>query len=308
MKKGAGLRPLGAMSIDVEEHFHAAALASGAPRSAWDSMESRVVASTSTALDLFDQAGVKGTFFTLGIVAKRHPSLIRRIVAAGHELASHGHAHWRIREQTPSEFRADVIEAKSALEDAGGVAVAGYRAANFSLEPSTWWAYEILAETGHSYSSSINPIRHDHYGLPDAPLDPFLPIGPGMVEIPMSVVDFAGRRWHASGGGWFRLMPYPLFEAATRRITGREGRRPVFYFHPWEVDPDQPRIAAPASARFRHYVNLSVMGAKLSRLMQSFRWGRIDVAFASELSGHVVLPAWSPQINQDSSGAVRDGR
>jgi len=290
------------MSIDVEEHFHAAALSPGAPRTAWSSLPSRVVASTGTVLDLFAAAGVKATFFTLGIVAERHPALIRRIVAEGHELASHGHAHWRIRDQTPAEFRADVIRAKAALEDAGGVGVTGYRAANFSLEPRTWWAYDILAETGHRYSSSINPIRHDHYGLPDAPVDPFRPTGSGVIEIPMSVVDFAGRRWHVSGGGWFRLMPYAVFAAGMRRVTGRDRRRPVFYFHPWEVDPDQPRIAASAGARFRHYVNLGVMGAKLARLMQDFRWGRIDAAFADELSGRVDLPVWSPDRRAAVSG------
>lgn len=287
-------RLAGAMSIDVEEHFHAAALAPGAPRSSWDAMESRVVAATGTALDLFAKAGVKATFFTLGMVAERHPALIRRIVDAGHELASHGHAHFRIRDQSPASFRADVIRAKTALEQAGGVAVTGYRAPNFSIEPSTWWAYQVLAETGHGYSSSINPIRHDHYGLPEAPRDPFRPLPSGMVEVPMSVVDFAGKRWHVSGGGWFRLMPYPMFRAATRRVAGRDQRRPVFYFHPWEVDPDQPRIAAPASARFRHYVNLRVMGGKLARLMQDFPWNRIDRVFATELSGPGALPEWSP--------------
>lgn len=304
MKAAPLLRPRGAISVDVEEHFHAAALSPGAPRAVWDSMESRVVNATAKVLDLFSAAEVKATFFTLGIVAERHPALVRRIVAEGHELASHGHAHRRILEQSPEEFRADLIRAKAALEEAGGVQVYGYRAPNFSLEPRTWWANEILAETGHRYSSSVNPIKHDHYGLPEAPRDPFHPTGSGLIEIPMTVVDYANRRWHLSGGGWFRLMPYPLFRAGLLRVTGRDQRRPVFYFHPWEVDPDQPRIAAPRSARFRHYVNLSAMAGKISEMMQDFQWGRIDQVFDAELSGKTPLPDWSPM----GVKAERDGR
>ena len=286
----------GAMSIDVEEHFHAAALASGAPRAVWDGMESRVVAATETAMSLFADAGVKATFFTLGIVAERHPALLRRIAEAGHEIASHGHAHWRIREQSPAEFRADVIRTKASLEDASGQAVVGYRAANFSLDAGTWWAYDILAETGHRYSSSINPVRHDHYGMPDAPTGPFLPGVPGIVELPMTTVAFGGRRWHASGGGWFRLMPYALYNAALGRAERNEGLRGLFYFHPWEVDPGQPRIDAPLKSRLRHYVNLDVMGAKLAHLMRDRPWGRVDDVFAAEIAGPALLPGWSPAV------------
>jgi polysaccharide deacetylase family protein (PEP-CTERM system associated) len=295
------------MSIDVEEHFHAAALAPGAPRTVWPSLESRVERSTQTALDLFAAAGVKATFFTLGMVAERAPRLIRRIVAEGHELASHGHAHFRVREQTPRDFRADLIRAKGLLEDAGGVEVTGYRAPNFSIEAATWWAYDILAETGHRYSSSINPVRHDHYGLPDAPLVPFRPAGTGLVEIPMTVVDAAGHRWHVSGGGWFRLMPYPLFRAATRRVAEGARRRPVFYFHPWEVDPGQPRVDVPARARFRHYVNLGAMEGKLARLLQDFGWARIDQVFAAELSNAQGLEEWAPADAMTLALAGQDG-
>lgn len=294
--------PPRAMSIDVEEHFYAAALASGAPRSSWDSMESRVDSATQIALDLFEAAGVKATFFTLGVVAERHPDLLRRIAAAGHEVASHGKAHWRITDQTPAQFREDVTRAKAALEDASGQEVRGYRAANFSLDATTWWAYDILRETGHTYSSSINPVRHDHYGMRDAPTGPFLPGASGIVELPMTTVGFAGRRWHASGGGWFRLMPYALYRAALSRAETREGLKGMFYFHPWEVDPGQPRIAAPLKSRLRHYVNLDVMAAKLARLMDDFHWGRIDAVFADEITG-TSLARWTPQSG--SSAAAR---
>ncbi len=287
------LRPLaGAMSIDVEEHFHAAALAPSAPRDAWDMMESRVVDSTRRCLDIFAAAGARATFFTLGMVAEKHPALIREIVAAGHELASHGHAHFRITEQDPATFRADVSRAKRALEDAGGVEVRGYRAPNFSLDRTTWWAYDILAETGHGYSSSVNPVAHDHYGMPDAPQGPFDPGAGGVVELPVTTVSLGRRRLHASGGGWFRLMPFPVFRSLLTRLPA--DRPAVFYFHPWEVDPDQPKLAVPLKARFRHYVNLTAMAGKLQRLMAIRSWSRMDAVFSDEIAGRIALPRWHP--------------
>lgn len=290
-----------AMSIDVEEHFHAAALSAAAPRALWEEMESRVVGATDRALDLFAAADVRATFFILGCVAERHPALIRQIAAAGHEIASHGQAHHRIRDQTPAQFREDVSRAKAALEDASGQAVVGYRAANFSMEPATWWAYDVLAETGHRYSSSINPVRHDHYGAPEAPRTPFAPGVAGIVELPMTTLQFAGRRWHASGGGYFRLLPYSVFRAALR-LHRREVAPAVFYLHPWELDPGQPRLQAPAMSRFRHYVNLDRMARKLARLLADFRWDRLDGVFASEIAGGAAL-TWRPRDAAAADGA-----
>lgn len=295
-----------AMSIDVEEHFHAAALSQAAPRARWDAMESRVADATDRALELFAAADARATFFILGCVAERHPALIRRIAAAGHEVASHGQAHFRIREQTPAQFRADVARAKAALEDASGQAVIGYRAANFSMEPATWWAYDVLAETGHRYSSSVNPVRHDHYGAPEAPRLPFAPGAAGIVELPMTTLPLAGRRWHASGGGYFRLLPYPVFRAALRLLRRREAAPAVFYLHPWELDPGQPRLPVAALSRFRHYVNLDRMAGKLSRLLTDFRWDRLDRVFAREIAGGAAL-TWRPPDAAHADGA-RDGR
>ena len=281
----------GAMSVDVEEAFHASALSTVAPRASWDGMESRVAAVTGRILDMFARAGVRATFFTLGTVARAHPAEIRRIVAEGHELASHGWDHFRVDEQSPVEFRTDIARAKAALEDAGGVDVRGFRAANFSLSDRTWWAYDALAETGHGYSSSINPVRHDHYGQPDAPRTPFAP-HPGMVEIPMTTLLAGGRRVPVSGGGWFRLLPYALSRATLDRAA-RAGLRPVFYFHPWEIDTGQPRLGPPPKARFRHYVNLGRMEAKLARLSAHASWGRIDEVHADTLAAR-DLPSWRP--------------
>ena len=280
----------GAMSVDVEEAFHAAALSGAAPRSAWDGMESRVVPATERILALFEQAGARATFFVLGCVAARHPRLVRRITEAGHEVASHGWGHFRIGEQTPGAFRDDVARARAALEDAGGVAVLGYRAPNFSMSADTWWAYDALAETGHRYSSSVNPVRHDHYGLPEAPRRPF-GTDAGIVELPMTTIEGGGRRWPVSGGGWFRLLPYPIFRAGLARAA-RGGGRPVFYFHPWEIDPGQPRLAVPAVSRFRHYVNLNAMEGKLARLLSEFAWDRVDRVFADPIARPPAV--WRP--------------
>ncbi len=282
--------PMGAMSIDVEEAFHAAALSSVAPRASWDGMESRVVSTTDRILALLEAAGAQATFFVLGCIAARFPRLVRQMAEAGHEVASHGWAHYRVGEQTPESFRDDVARAKAALEDAAGVAVAGYRAANFSVDAHTWWAYEALAETGHRYSSSVNPVRHDHYGLPDAPRQPFM-TDAGIVELPMTALEGLGRRWPVSGGGWFRLLPYALSRAGLARAAA-SGARPVFYFHPWEIDPAQPRLPAPPLARFRHYVNLEAMQGKLERLLADFAWDRMDRVFAESLAH--PPPRWRP--------------
>ncbi|MCW6511341.1 XrtA system polysaccharide deacetylase [Lichenifustis flavocetrariae] len=277
--------PLNAMSVDVEEHFHAAALANAYPRAGWAGLESRVTASTESVITQFDRWGAKGTFFTLGCVAERYPRLVRKIVDAGHEIASHGYDHIRVTDQMPQAFAADVTRTRKVLEDIGGQAVLGYRAANFSINDRTEWAFEALADAGYRYSSSINPIRHDHYGSPDAPRQPFRP-GPGpVVEIPITAVPWLGRRWPAGGGGYFRLLPYGLWRRAVRRVNCAEARPVNFYFHPWEIDPGQPRAKVGAVARFRHYVNLDTMQSKLDRLLAEFRWGRMDQVYAEALAG-----------------------
>ncbi|MDQ0321101.1 polysaccharide deacetylase family protein (PEP-CTERM system associated) [Pararhizobium capsulatum DSM 1112] len=273
-----------AMSVDVEDYFHAAALGAAAPRDRWDTMESRVEASTNRTLALFDEAGVKATFFTLGCVAEQFPGLVRSISDAGHEIASHGYRHHRVGEQSKPEFAKDVKDTKSLLEDICGKAVIGYRAPNFSIGGETWWAYEQLSQAGYRYSSSVNPVPHDHYGVPSAPRLPFRPGVEGIVELPLTSLLVAGRRFHASGGGYFRLMPYALYSLMLRHIIRTESQPAHFYFHPWEIDPGQPRLSVKARSRFRHYVNLSAMEAKLRRLLADFSWARVDEVYAREIN------------------------
>lgn len=277
--------PRNAMTVDVEDWFQVQAFAGCIPRSAWETLDRRVEANTGRILDTFARHGVQATFFTLGWVAERHPALIRRIVAAGHELASHGHGHELVHEIGEAAFRADIRRAKAALEDAGGVAVRGYRAPTFSVGPHTPWAHRVLAEEGYAYSSSVFPVKHDLYGAPDAPRAPHRPRADGVIELPMTTLRAAGRNLPCAGGGWFRLLPYPLFRTALRRVNGREGARGIFYFHPWEVDPAQPRVAeAGRLSRFRHYTGLASMMARLEALLRDFSWGRIDQVFAPDLA------------------------
>jgi polysaccharide deacetylase family protein (PEP-CTERM system associated) len=243
-----------------------------------------VEANTDRILAQFAEAGVAATFFTLGWVAERHPALIRRIVAAGHELASHGHGHELVSAIGEAAFRADIRRAKRVLEDAGGVAVIGYRAPTFSINARTPWAHAVLAEEGHLYSSSVFPVKHDLYGAPEAPRGPHRPHPDGVVELPMTTLPMAGRNLPLSGGGWFRMAPYAAFRAGLRRVNAA-GMRGLFYFHPWEVDPGQPRVAAaPLRSRLRHYVGLAGMEAKVARLLRDFRWGRMDAVFAPEIA------------------------
>jgi polysaccharide deacetylase family protein (PEP-CTERM system associated) len=274
-----------AMTVDVEDYFQVQAFAGVIDRAAWDGMESRVVANTDRILAQFAHAGVTATFFTLGWVADRHPALVRRIVAAGHELASHGYGHALVHSLGAEAFRADIRRARIALEQAGGVAVRGYRAPTFSIGPRSPWAYAILAEEGHAYSSSVFPIRHDLYGEPDAPRFAFRPPGQTLWELPMTTVRLGGRNLPCAGGGYFRLFPYALYRMGLRRLNRAEHRPGIFYFHPWEVDPGQPRIRrASRSARFRHYVNIAAMSARIDRLLTDFAWGRVDRVFADVLS------------------------
>jgi len=278
------LRPLNAMTVDVEDWFQVQAFAGTISRNDWDGLERRVEANTDRILAIFADAGVCGTFFTLGWVAERHPALVRRIVAAGHELASHGYWHRLAHEQKPADFAEDVGSARKLLEDIGGVAVAGYRAPTFSINTRNPWAFDVLTEQGYSYSSSIYPIRHDLYGMPDAPRFPFRPRNGSLLEIPMTTVHAAGRNFPCAGGGYFRLLPYQLYRTALRRFN-RDGSPGIFYTHPWEIDAGQPRVeAAPRMAKFRHYLNIKRTPARLQSLLRDFAWGRVDQAFAEALA------------------------
>ena len=288
-----------AMTIDVEDYFQVEAFASTVNRSEWERLPRRVEHNTERLLDILAEAGVKATFFILGWVAERHPALARRVVADGHEVASHGSEHIRVDRQSPESFRADVRRSKRTLEDTGGVRVLGYRAPTFSIGRSSTWAHAILAEEGYRYSSSLYPIKHDLYGCPGAPRTPFAPL-PGLLEIPLSTVRVMRIDLPASGGGYFRLLPYSL----TRRLllqAGRANRSPaIFYLHPWEIDPEQPRQhSAPWLSRFRHYLNLDRTEPRLRRLLRTFAWTRMDRLFLADDAGPFpVITSWADRKPQ----------
>ena len=268
-----------ALTVDVEDYFQVQAFAGTVTADEWESREHRVEANTNRVLDLFADCGVSATFFTLGWVAERWPELVRRIVREGHELASHGYRHDRVFEQTQDAFREDIRRTKGILEDIGGQAISGYRAASFSIDGRTPWAHEILAAEGHRYSSSVYPVKHDIYGMPEAEPTPHSVAG-GLIEIPITTIDVLGRRLPCGGGGYFRLLPYFWSRWAWRRANGVDGQPFSFYFHPWEIDPGQPRIAgSPLKSRFRHYTNLHKMEAKIRRALGGFSWGRMDDIF-----------------------------
>jgi polysaccharide deacetylase family protein (PEP-CTERM system associated) len=275
---------LNALSVDVEDWFQVGAFENVIARDAWDDLPQRVERNSDAVLALFERAGVKATFFTLGWVADRYPALIRRIVDAGHEIASHGWDHKRVFTMSAAIFRADLERARIAIEDACGQSPAGYRAPSFSIDQRTPWAHRVLAEEGYAYSSSVAPIRHDHYGWRDAPRFAFRPVdGSELIELPVTTVEVGGRRMAAGGGGFFRLLPYGFSSWAISRVNGRDGRPAVFYFHPWEIDPAQPRVEhAPLKSRLRHYSNLSAMEGKLLKLLKSRSWGRTDDVVAAE--------------------------
>ncbi len=281
-----------AMTVDVEDYFQVQAFAGCVARADWDGFPRRVDQNTNRILDQFARAGVTATFFTLGWVAERCPALIRRIVAEGHELASHGWDHTRADAQDAATFAADVRRTRLLLEDVGGVAVTGYRAATFSIGRGNMWAFPALRQAGYLYSSSINPIRHDLYGMPDAPRVPFRPVDGGVMEIPMTTVRLLGRNWPCSGGGYFRLLPKALYRAGLARVNRHDRQPGIFYFHPWEIDPDQPRIPnAGWKSRLRHYTNLSRMAADLDRLLRDGAWGRMDHVYAAILAGETGAPS-----------------
>lgn len=265
-----------ALSVDVEDWFQVGAFENVISRSDWDACDCRVERNTDALLAMFEAAGIKATFFTLGWVAERYPALIGRIADAGHELGNHGQNHDRVFTFTPQQFAADLERSRKAIEDAAGVAVRGYRAPSFSINPHTPWAHEVMAEQGYSYSSSINPIKHDHYGWPDAPRFAFHPLPDSeLVEIPVTTA-MLGKKRIAAGGGFFRLLPYSYSRWAIRQVNA-DARPGIIYFHPWEIDPDQPRVAnAPIKSKLRHYTNLDAMAGKLKRLMADFKWDRLD--------------------------------
>jgi len=280
MQNAAVMERRNGMSVDVEEYFQVWAFAGTTSRADWDTLPSRVDESVKSTLRLFDEAGIKATFFTLGWIAERHPKMIRAIADAGHEIASHGYAHSKITTQSRREFRDDVTRAKEILEEVSGQTVIGYRAPSFSIGSNNLWALDVLDETGHLYSSSIYPVVHDHYGMPEAPRFPFRAKPGGILEIPLSTTRIFGKNFPCGGGGYFRLVPYTYFHWATRRLNEVERQSSVFYFHPWELDPDQPRMKnISLKSRFRHYVNLNRMERRLQRLLSDFRWDRIDRVF-----------------------------
>lgn len=288
-----------ALTIDVEDYFQVEAFAGTIDRNDWDRLPRRVDHNTGHLLDLLAAAGVSATFFTLAWVAHRHPALVRRIVADGHELASHGTDHLRVDRQSPSAFRADVRQSKQILEDAAGVGIVGYRAPTFSIGRSTLWAHAILAEEGYRYSSSVYPVKHDLYGNPGAPRRPFAPCA-GLLEIPLTTVRVLGIDVPASGGGYFRLFPYPMTRWLLDRASRADGPPAIFYLHPWEIDPAQPRQAgAPLRSRFRHYLNLGRTEARLRRLLENFAWTRMDRLFLADNSGPFPLIAtWTDHRSQ----------
>ncbi len=271
-------RVINGLSVDVEDWFQVGAFEGVIDRADWDSLPDRVERNCDAILALFADAKVKATFFTLGWVAQRHPQLLRRIAAQGHELASHGWDHARVFTLGREAFAADLDKARKVIEDAAGVAITGYRAPSFSIDQRTPWAYSVLAEQGYAYSSSVAPVRHDHYGWREAPRFAFRPLACSpLIELPVTTAEFAGKRLAAGGGGFFRVLPYAFSRWAIRQVNRRDGRPAVFYFHPWEIDPAQPRVPqASLRSRLRHYTNLEGMAGKLRELLDDFEWGRVD--------------------------------
>ena len=287
-------RRVNAFTVDVEDYYHVAALAPAIPRESWDQHESRVEANTERLLALLAEHGVRGTFFVLGWVAERFPGLVRRIAEAGHEIACHGFSHQLIYRQSQAEFREETRRAKGLLEDATGNAVAGYRAASFSITRESLWALDVLIDLGFEYDSSIFPIRHDRYGIPGAAAEPGRVVAPSqrsLVEFPMAAATFCGLQVPVSGGGYFRILPYWVTRAGLRQINDRAGRPFTFYLHPWEVDPDQPRIKVGWFSRFRHYTNLELCEARLRRLLGEFSFASMREVL--QLSG--LLAAAPPR-------------
>jgi polysaccharide deacetylase family protein (PEP-CTERM system associated) len=274
-----------ALTIDVEDYFQVSAFAPYIARADWDRRECRVERNVERILQLLADSGTRATFFTLGWIAERHPQLVRRIVEGGHELASHGWGHQRASELDRAAFAQDIARAKGLLEDLGGKAVLGYRAPSFSIGRDNLWAFDELRRSGHRYSSSIYPIHHDHYGMPEAPRFAHR-VHADLLEVPATTLRVFERNLPSSGGGYFRLLPYPVSRWMIRRVNAVDGQAAVFYFHPWEIDPGQPRVPGiDAKTRFRHYVNIGRTEQRLARLLRDFRWGRMDEIFLGAAGG-----------------------
>lgn len=274
-----------AFTVDVEDYFQVSALAPYISRQQWDSIPCRIERNVERILDLLSEQGAHATFFTLGWIAERYPVLVRRIVEQGHELASHGYGHLRASEQTPDNFREDISRSKKLLEDISGKIVQGYRAPSFSISANNLWALDLLQDAGYRYSSSIYPIQHDHYGMPEAPRFAFRPRGEsGLLELPVTTVNVFGRNFPAGGGGYFRMLPYPMSRWCLNRVNQQDTQPCMFYFHPWEIDPEQPRQPGiNFKTRFRHYVNLSRMEGKIRALLRDFEWDRVDRVFLDQV-------------------------
>lgn len=283
-----------AMTVDVEDYFQVEALASTIDRREWENLPHRVERNTERLLEILAESGIDATFFVLGWVAERHPQLVRRIVSEGHELASHGFGHLRADRQSPAEFRDDARRSKQILEDLGSVQVRGYRAPTFSIGRASKWAHAILAEEGYLYSSSVYPVKRDLYGTPEAPRTPFAP-SPGILEFPLTAVRLLGFDVPASGGGYFRLLPYAMSKALLRRAARVNNCPAVFYVHAWEIDPEQPRHGLPSwKSRFRHYCNLDRTEPRLRRLLRDFTWTRMDRFFLrDEQPRYPVVTSWT---------------
>jgi len=270
-----------ALTIDVEDYFQVSAFADCIDRADWERCECRVERNVDRILAMLDEQGTHATFFTLGWVAQRYPQLVQRIVAQGHELASHGYGHERASDLSEVAFYQDVHRAKALLEDLGGVEVKGYRAPSFSIGQGNLWALDTLLRAGYRYSSSIYPVKHDHYGMPDAPRFAY-PVREGLLEVPPTTLRLGQRNLPSSGGGYFRLLPYAVSRWMLQQVNERDQQPAIFYFHPWEIDPDQPRVAGAGwKSRFRHYVNLHRTEPRLRRLLRDFCWGRMDEVFLS---------------------------
>jgi polysaccharide deacetylase family protein (PEP-CTERM system associated) len=295
-RASSGHNRVNALTVDVEDWFQVQALEGAVSRDSWDRRELRVVRNTERILGLCADAGCRATFFVLGWIARREPALLRRIADGGHEIASHGLEHRRVDRQTPASLRNDLATTKAVLEDTTGMAVRGYRAPSFSIGARQFWAYEGLAEAGYAYSSSVYPVRHDSYGIPDAPRLPFRPRNaPCMVELPLPTIAVGRLNLPAGGGGFFRLLPYAASRWAIARLNQTEDLGCIFYFHPWEIDPDQPRIEGlRARSRVRHYLNLDRMESRLVRLLRDFAWDRLDRVHAAALATPESLPLWGP--------------
>ncbi|MEQ1530243.1 MAG: XrtA system polysaccharide deacetylase [Methylococcales bacterium] len=273
--------PINAMTVDVEDYFQVSAFEPYIDKKQWDNLPHRVQRNTHQILDLFAANHIKATFFTLGWVAERYPDLVKRIVAEGHELACHGYEHIRVTEQTPEQFRSDIRKTKQLLEDMAGVEVKGYRAASYSICAGNLWALDVLQEQGFKYSSSIYPVKHDLYGIPDAPRFMYQPIADSdFKEIPITTVRFGQKNMPCGGGGFFRFYPYVFSKWAFNRVNNQEHQPGIFYFHPWEIDPEQPRQQGLSlKAKTRHYLNLHKMEHRIKMLLTDFNWNTMEHVF-----------------------------